>query len=156
MLLPHSSLVCLARQRLKHLFSFSAYAFEVPTSSHAPITDVLLDLSMYQSAELVQGSLHLLNRLFSSEITLFEKAIQSQLLVTETSQNVFQEIGKLLPILRRLLGIDASSNQRSDIISILRKFSGMCSIDGDEEEPHPQNQRILYNSGECYGIADHT
>ena len=133
---------------MQYLFSQSAYTFEKSDSSQErPLSDILLDLSNYHSDKLVQSSLHLLNRMYSSEITLFEKAVQSQLLVTETSQKVFAKIEELLPILRRLLSIDTTGKQRAEVVDILRKFTEMCMLEGDEEEPHPQNQNILYNYG---------
>ena len=45
-------------------------------------------MSRYCSHELVQGSLHLLNRYFSSETSLFHNAMQTQLLLTEESKTV--------------------------------------------------------------------
>ena len=86
------SLISTARDRLKTLFSKSTFFFErmeyidyVAT----PIQEILLDMSSYESDGLVQGSLHLLNRCYSSEISLFESAMQTQLLFTKESQKVF-------------------------------------------------------------------
>ena len=45
-------------------------------------------MSRYDSDELVQGSLHLLNRYFSAETSLFHSALQTQLLVTKESKEV--------------------------------------------------------------------
>lgn len=59
------SLVQTARERLRFIFSQSAYFFEKPEYIHseAPsFQDILLDLSCYHCDNLVQGSLHLLNR----------------------------------------------------------------------------------------------
>ena len=92
--------------------------------------------------------MHLLNRFYSAEVTLFQKAIQTQLLVTEESQRVFTEIKELLPDLRRLLSVDAGESQRKEIIRIINTFTQMCVLQQDDEEPHQQNQKILYNYGE--------
>ena len=48
----------------------------------------MVDMSRYDSDELVQGSLHLLNRYFSAETSLFYSAIQTQLLMTKESKEV--------------------------------------------------------------------
>ena len=150
--LPSSSrLVQLARDRLHYIFSKSEYFFEkseyTSSSEAALMQNILLDLANYSSDTLVQSSLHLLNRLYSSEVTLFSKAIQTQLLVTDRSKQVFQEIGKDLPTLRRYLSIEIGNKERGEIIDILEKFTAMCVLDEEESEPHTQNQKILYNYG---------
>ena len=148
--LPSSSsrLVQLARDRLRYIFSQSEYFFEkseYTSRGAALMQNILLDLANYSSDSLVQGSLHLLNRFYSSEVTLFSKAIQTQLLVTDQSKQVFRDIEKLLPILRRHLSIDIGNKERGVIIDILEKFAAMCVLEEEESEPHPQNQKILYN-----------
>ena len=148
----HLSVVQLARDRLKAILFLSAYFFEDPkylnSTDNKSFPEILIDLSKYQSEKLVLGSMHLLNRFYSAEVTLFEKAIQTQLLVTDESRRVFAEIEKLLPSLRHHLSIDAGESQRVEIIHTLNTFTKMCSLQEDEEQPHQQNQNILYNYGE--------
>ena len=145
-------MVQLARDGLKAIFFLSAYFFEkneyLNSTGNTSFPDILIDLSKYQSDKLVMGSLHLLNRFYSAEVTLFEKAIQTQLLVTDESQRVFAEIEQLLPRLRHHLSIDAGESQRVEIIHTLNTFTRICSLQDDEEQPHQQNQNILYNFGE--------
>ena len=142
----------LARDRLKAILFLSAYFFEDPkylnSTGNTSFPEILIDLSKYQSEKLVLGSMHLLNRFYSAEVTLFEKAIQTQLLVTDESRRVFAEIEKLLPPLRHHLSVDAGESQRVEIIHTLNRFTKMCSLQEDEEQPHQQNQNILYNYGE--------
>ena len=142
----------LARDRLKAILFLSAYFFEDPkylnSTDNTSFPEILIDLSKYQNEKLVLGSMHLLNRFYSAEVTLFEKAIQTQLLVTDESRRVFAEIEKLLPSLRHHLSIDAGESQRVEIIHTLNTFTKMCSLQEDEEQPHQQNQNILYNYGE--------
>ena len=144
-------LVRLIRKRLKFISSQSAYFFEklgyVGNFSMPQFSAIMLDLANYNCDEVVQHSLYLLNRHHSSEVNLFLKAIQTQLLLTEKSREVFEVIGKQLPILRRLMSIDAGETERSHIISILNTFAALCMLDGSKQEPHPQNQQILYNYG---------
>ena len=148
----HLSVVQLARDRLKAILFLSAYFFEDPkylnSTGNTSFPEILIDLSKYQSEKLVLGSMHLLNRFYSAEVTLFEKAIQTQLLVTDESRRVFAEIEKLLPPLRHHLSVDAGESQRVEIIHTLNRFTKMCSLQEDEEQPHQQNQNILYNYGE--------
>ena len=83
-------MVSSVRERLNFLFSKSAYFFERSeyTRTSTLFPDILVDVSCYHSDELVQGSLHLLNRLFSAETSLFHSALQTQLLVTQQSKEV--------------------------------------------------------------------
>ena len=78
----------MVRDRLKVLFSKSAYFFEGSEYAGTPFTEILIDMSCYHSDEVVQGSLHLLNRYFSAETSLFDSALQTQLLLTEESKEV--------------------------------------------------------------------
>ena len=79
-------------------------------------------------------------------MTLFEKATQTQLLIAPKSREVFDDISELLPKLRRYMSVDADDSGRGRIITILRTLTKMCHLD-DEDEPHPQNQKIIYNYG---------
>ena len=140
----------LARQRLKFIFCESAYFFEAPDYSSPTdksFPEILIDLTCCDCNELVQGSMHLLNRFYSAEVTLFQKAIQTQLLVTKESQMVFTEIKNLLPPLQRRLSVNIGELPR-EIICTLRAFTQMCVLKEDDKEPHQQNQNILYNYGE--------
>ena len=105
LLLVLCSLIQTARDRLEYLFSLTEYYTEkgeFKSDIGRTFPGVLLDLANYKDDEIVQESLHLLNRYFSTEITLFQKAIQTQLLVTTESRSVFEQIQDLLPRLRRL------------------------------------------------------
>ena len=153
----HPSVVQLARDRLKAILFPSAYFFEDPkylnSTDNKSFPDILIDLSKYQSDKLVLGSMHLLNRFYSAEVTLFEKAIQTQLLVTDESQRVFAEIGKRLPRLRHHLSVDVGKKEMGEIICTLNKFSHMCSLQHDDQQAHKQNQNILYNYGELHLVT---
>lgn len=178
------SVVELARERILYIFSQSAYFFEksdycfenAASVKCLKFPDILVDVSNYIDPRLLQSSLHLLNRFvhiicsyclgsywfvslyyiryYSSEMTLFEKAIQTQLLIAPKSCEVFNDIGELLPTLRRYMSIDVGDVGRAEIIKILRTFTKMCRLD-DEDEPHQQNQKILYNYGEIWCMKDY-
>jgi hypothetical protein len=154
----HSSvMVGTVRERLKFLFSKSAYFFERSDylRSSTPFPEILIDMSCYHSEELVQGSLHLLNRLFSAETSLFHSALQTQLLLTDKSKEVFSKIEDMLPNLRRLLSLDLRDDGRSEVAHILQTFTEMCQLPLQESEPHTQNQKILYNFGVLSDILDY-
>ena len=78
---------------------------------------------------------------------LFEKAIQTQLLIAVGSSEVLNDIHMLLPIFRHYTSVDVDSAGRAEIVRMLRIFTKMCHLD-EEDEPHPQNQKILYNLGQ--------
>ena len=55
----------LARERLSHIFSQSAFHFEQPDHSfegNLNLPDILIDLSHYADQRILQLSMHLLNR----------------------------------------------------------------------------------------------
>lgn len=162
---------------MKVIFSKSAFCFEeMDYSFDGPnvtkklkFPDILVDLSKYVDPKLYQGSLHLLNRYmhniftflysltsnplsvmhnryYSSRMSLFEKTLQTQLLISPQSCEAFSHVSDVLPRLRHCMGIDAGEPERADIIKILRRFTRMCHL-RDEDESHPQNQKILYNFG---------
>ena len=98
----------MARDRLKYLFSLSEYHIEKDECASAVgrrFPALLLDLANYHDDELIQESLHLLNRFYSAEITLFQKAIQTELIVTDESHTVSQVIQMELPTIRRLVTV---------------------------------------------------
>ena len=89
------------------------------------------------------------DRFYSWDLELFTKAIQTQLLVAQESCDVFSEINDQLLILRERMSLSVDSlesDKAAEIEEILRLFTKWCHLD-DEDEPHTQNQKILYNSG---------
>ena len=103
-------LIQLAGDRLKYLFSLSEYYIEKDECESAVgqrFPALLLDLANYYDDELIQESLHLLNRFYSAEITLFQKAIQTELIHTEESHTVLSQVIHMeLPTIRRLVRCD--------------------------------------------------
>ncbi len=129
-----------ARKWLEEVFNESTY-LEHCESSREHVKMFL----QCASEDVLRGSLHFLNRLFSIEASLFCKAIQTQLLVTDQSKEVFEYVVEQLPVLRRYIGVDVGEDKRADLIEILRTFTQKCSLEGEDQEPHQQNQKILYN-----------
>ena len=61
------------------------------------------------------------------------------------SKQVFLEIDRTLPVLRRLLSTELDNKGRERVVAILHTFTTMCQLPATDGEPHTQNQKILYN-----------
>ena len=131
------------------------------------LAPILLDLVMYENDDLVQGSLQLLDKIFSSELHLFQRAVQTQLLLTAESERLYQNINDCLHLLRQYLNpniclYSQSSPQQpmesllvmvksKDSESPLKELTEKCWLEGEVIgfEPHQRNQKIIYSFGEC-------
>ena len=131
------------------------------------LVPILLDLAMYENDDLVQGSLQLLDKIFSSELHLFQGAVQAELLVTAQSEKLYENINDHLHLLRQYLNpkirlYSQSTPQQpmessivlvksEDSESPLKELTKKCWLEGEAIgfEPHQQNQKIIYNFGEC-------
>ena len=122
------------------------------------LVPILLNLAKYDDEGLVQGSFQLLNKLYSCDMNLFQRAVQAQLLITEKSKSLYAMINDLLHSLRKSLNPKTSSlSENAQKVSAttsggkfpLRVLTKSCWLEGEAEgyEPHQQNQRIIYNFG---------
>lgn len=119
------------------------------------LVDVFKDLSLYEYDLMVTGSMSLINRYFSLNENLFQRAVQAKILLNDSSCSVQKEINKLLPIMNRLTSMKMTSNLVDELNHILKRFRLFCSLDDEPEEPHPINQAILYNNSiisSCFAI----
>ena len=89
------------------------------------------------------------HRFYSSDAILFEKALQTQLMSTPKSCEVFNDVRELLPTLQYHMSVGVGVSGRTEIIKLLRRLTKLCYLD-DYDESHQQNQKILYNSGNYY------
>ena len=126
------------RGRLQHIWTGT-----VPVKN---ITDILIDLSCYESDDLIRHSLKLLTGIHFLDHTLFSHAAHSQLLIAKRSIDTSKELQELLPKLRHLLSIDCDTEDQWKIVDFLEKLTGYCTRTNDEE-PHKENQLMLYNYG---------
>ena len=120
-------------------------------SGSIPVTvenakEVLKDLSCYENNDLVRQSLRLLTEMHFQDSSLFSHAAHTQLLIAEESLAVSTEIQEQLPKLRHLLSIDCGAEGQWKISDILVKLTWYCTRPNDEE-PHSENQMMLYNYG---------
>ena len=62
-------------------------------------------------------------------------------------------MNKQLSKLREYISVDILESDEAavEIIRILKLFTRWCHLD-DEDEPHSQNQKILYNSGDTVSL----
>ncbi|XP_070538210.1 inositol 1,4,5-trisphosphate-gated calcium channel ITPR3-like [Ptychodera flava] len=116
--------------------------------------EIMMDLSNYKYDKMVQESMHLLNRRYSTYFNLFTRAVQAQVLLTEKSVTVFEDCESKLPIMRRLSETKMSDTQCETMGEILDMMIGFCSLENEPEERHPMNQTILYNFGILADIFD--
>jgi inositol 1,4,5-triphosphate receptor type 1 len=118
---------------------------------------ILKDLSDYDYDKMVVESMKLLSRYFSVHSTLFERAVQAQVLVQSKSVSVYQRIDQTLPTLRRLVSSKLTTKQEQKVASLIDEYTKMCYLESDVEgavEPHRMNQKILYNFGVLADIFD--
>lgn len=158
-----------ARSRLKHIFKIADKKLDT-TLNVGELIPILLDLAKYEDEDLVQSSIQLLNKLYSSELSLFRRAVQAQLLIEEKSRNLHKRINDSQYSLRLYLnpkviqhfqpsskGLMPHQSTLYPEVEVdielpisLKKLTDMCWLPGEAEgfEPHQQNQKIIYNFGE--------
>lgn len=124
------------------------------------LAPILFDLAMYENDDLVQGSFQLLDKIFSSELQLFQRAVQAQLLLTVKSGRLYQHIYDHLHLLRQYLNpkicqySQSTPEQPTESMierrTLLKGLIEKCWLVGEAIgfEPHQQNQKIIYNFGE--------
>ena len=133
------------------------------------LAPILFDLAMYENDDLVQGSFQLLDKIFSSELQLFQRAVQAQLLLTVESGRLYRNINDHLHLLRQYLNpkthlfsqstqqsTESMTVKRKDSESPLKELTEKCWLVGEAIgfEPHQQNQKIIFNFGECLRQRD--
>ena len=110
----------------------------------------MVELTKYKSEELLQSTVHTLNRFYSAEMTILSKAEQVRLVNNGSdAQECFKEVNKLLPHLRQAMFVSVEDkNSRNLIRNTLKKLTLLCVLKDDQTHPNKQNQIILRNAGE--------
>eukprot|EP00054_Salpingoeca_dolichothecata_P021398 m.136903 g.136903 ORF g.136903 m.136903 type:complete len:2486 (+) comp23973_c0_seq1:94-7551(+) len=118
------------------------------------LVDVLLDLSKYEYEETTTTAMRLMHRFFNGHTEIFEKCVQAQVLISDKSIHVHEELMGLLPKFRHLISTEMVEKQEQEMLEILRTFTGYCTLNGskdldenEELEEHATNQNILFNAG---------
>ena len=109
---------------------------------------MLLDLAHYESPDLIQHSLLLLDRYYTAESDIFQKATKSQLLQTDQSAIFYNKVvgGLMLDLIAYLRTGSGDVHNSSSPIEELTKS---CWLEGEVEgfEPHQINQNIILSFG---------
>ena len=110
------------------------------------LKDILIDLSCYNSDDLVCLSLNLLTGMHFHENAIFSHAAHCQLLDAQQSITTFKAVQHILPELRQLLSVDCDVKDQWKIVKILEELTHYCTLPGGKE-PNRENQMLLYNHG---------
>ena len=110
---------------------------------------MLLDLANYEYDNLMQYSLLLLDRHYTTISNMFEIAQKTHLLKSPDSVQFFNKIEKLMLKLTAFLRAGSSLGLDSPERSPIEILTGYCWLEGEVEEiePHQINQNILLSFG---------
>ena len=137
-----------AKERLKYI---SERNNGIDLSNNEQLPKTLLDLANYKYDDLVQRSLLLLDRFYTSQTDILKKALQTQLLKTEKSNNLHSLINehflKLIAFFHSCAtraSVDADSGPSP--VKVLTEY---CWLKEEVEgfEPHQINQNIILSFG---------
>lgn len=119
---------------------------DLSTDKHLP--SVLLDLANYKYDDLVQRSLLLLDRYYTSQTDIFQKAFQTQLLKTAESSKLYNTVEGLL--LKLATFLRSGSTEAILGPSPVKELTQYCWLEDEVEgfEPHQINQNIILSFGE--------
>ena len=134
-----------AKNRLKYI---GKRTDESDLSGNEKLPSVLLDLANYKYDELVQRSLLLLDRYYTSQTDIFQKALQTQLLKTVESSELYNTIEGLLLKVTLFLR-SGSSTEAMQEPSPVKELTKYCWLENEVEgfEPHQINQNIILSFG---------
>ena len=105
------------------------------------LPNILLDLANYQDNCILQQSLLLLGRHYSTTTEVFQYSSEVHLMITDESVAVYDKINKLQSELRDYL---QGNIQATAAIEIL---TDLCYLTDDVGEPHQINQKIITSFG---------
>lgn len=105
------------------------------------LPDVLLDLTKYQHDSILQRSLLLLNRHYSTDTEIFNTAAHIHLLLTEESVAVYEAVDIVQSQLRDYL------HGYGEDTTVVQTLIDLCYLKNDVREPHEINQTIILTFG---------
>lgn len=137
-------IIAVAKQRLKDIVNETGG--EIDLSNNESLPDILIDLACYSYEPLIQRSLMLLDRYYTSKSDIFLKALPARLLVTPESIRLFDTIEETL-FLRLMRFLKGSEEADTSVIQELIKY---CWLENEAEgyEPHRINQDIILSFGQ--------
>ena len=136
-----------AKERLKYI---SERNDGIDLSNNEQLPETLLDLANYKYDDLVQRSLLLLDRFYTSQTDILKKALQTQLLKTEKSNELHNRINKmflrLVAFFRSGTGASVDADGGPSPVEVLTEY---CWLENEVEgfEPHQINQNIILSFG---------
>ena len=144
---PVPRIIAAAQQRLRYI---TEECDDVDLSNKQLLPDALIDLAHYNYEHLIQSSLMLLDRYYTSKSDIFAKAIPAQLLTTSESVEFFKVFeGTLFLKLMSFLK-PGSSSEDAEVIgtsSIVQELTEYCWLKNEVDEPHHINQNIILSFG---------
>ena len=140
----HSRVIASAKERLIHI-SEKAGASDFTSDDKLPA--LLLDLANYRYDDLVQRSLLLLDRYYTSQTDIFQKAITTGLLKTPESIKLYNTIEGLF--LKLVMFLRIGSVEHAPGPSPVKELTKYCWLEEEVEgfEPHGINQNIILSFG---------
>lgn len=139
-------IIASAKSRLKFI-TMRVDSLDLSFEQHLP--EILLDLANYKYQHLIQHSLLLLDRYFSSQSDIFNKALQTQLLLTPQSIQFYNTIEKLFIDLMAFLRSGSGAVNTGQDPSPVEVLTEHCWLEAEVEgfEPHQVNQNIILSFG---------
>ena len=108
---------------------------------------ILLDLANYEDDKLIHHSLLLLDSYYTSESSIFQKALRTSLLKTEESCALHERIKTFkFKFVKNLM----TASYENEASSVIRELTKCCWLEDEVEgfEPHHINQNIILSFGE--------
>lgn len=121
---------------------------DIDLSDHQKLPDALIDLSNYSYKNLIQRSLMLLDRYYTSKSDIFQKAILSRLLITPQSVELFNSMESSL-FLKLMSFLKPGSDDGGTSTSVVQELTEYCWLRDEAEgyESHHINQNIILSFG---------
>lgn len=127
------------------VLSFNEFSIETECE-FVGFRKLLLDFTLHECPELVAEALELLEEHYTVKHSLFEYAIQTQLLVNEESISFYMKIKDgLTNFTRHSTASFTNDSQCEDLIEMIEVYTKESSLEEDPSKPNPQKQKILYN-----------
>lgn len=114
------------------------------------LPDILLDIANYEAPDLVQNSLLLLDHICGAENYIFQRALDSCLLLSDQSKRLYDMIkNEVLPNLPNYFGISMQDEYFVSELSPIQLLTEKCWLKEEVVgyEPHKINQGIINSFG---------
>ena len=143
-----------AKEHIKHISESgdeSSRKHDVDLSNNQQLPQILLDTACYKYDDLIQKSLLLLDRYYTSKIDIFKRALQSRLLLTAQSVNLYDTMEDLYLEMTSYLKAFSGATEvfRIRVKSPIKQLIDYCWLEDEVVgfEPHQINQSILLSFG---------